>query len=85
MPEDADERLRPGMRIDVETFADHPTRVTLGGAPVDVADVLDAWRAAGRWWRGEPPADVFRVELQDGRHLVLAQQAGRWRIEAIDD
>jgi hypothetical protein len=50
-----------------------------------VERVVDAWREAGRWWLGEPSADLVRVEA--GGVFVLSRLVGAsdWYLEGEED
>lgn len=62
-----------------------PRAVTLRGRTRAVRRLLDAWRAGGRWWRGEAPSDHYRLELEDGVTVRVRHQAGAWTVEGVDD
>ena len=73
------------MQIRVESRDALPVRLRTSDAAYDVLQVLDAWRAAGRWWRGEPPSSHFAVELEGGLLASICERGGRWRVERVQD
>lgn len=62
-----------------------PASVTLHGRTRRVTRLLDAWRVGGRWWRGEPPSDHYRVELEGGATVRVRHQEDAWTLDAVDD
>lgn len=77
--------LKAGMPIRVERRDALPSRLHTPDAAYDVLAVLDAWRAAGRWWRGELPGSHFAVELEGGLRAAICERGGRWRVERVQD
>ncbi len=55
-----------------------PRGILRHGRLTPVADILDRWVEAGRWWEGEETEAVFfRVQLADGSVRKLSHPAGR--------
>ena len=73
------------MPIRVEHRDALPSRLHTPDAAYEVLAVLDAWRAAGRWWRGEPPSHHFAVELDGGVRAAIYERTGVWRVERVQD
>lgn len=73
------------MPIRVESQDALPSRLHTPEQAYDVLRVLDAWRAAGRWWRGELPSHHFAVELEGGLLAAIYERGGSWRVERIQD
>lgn len=77
--------LKSGMRVRVECRDALPSRLHTPEGALAVVQVLDAWRAGGRWWRGEPPSSHFAVELEGGLLAAICERSGRWRVERVQD
>lgn len=73
------------MPIRVESRDALPSRLHTPDAVYDVLQVLDAWRAGGRWWRGELPSSHFAVELDGGLRASICERNGIWRVERVQD
>ena len=73
------------MPIRVESRDALPSRLHTAERTYDVLEVFDAWRAGGRWWRGELPSHHFAVELEGGLLASILERGGAWRVERIQD
>lgn len=69
------------------TASGKPARVTWRNRTLRVTDVVDEWRAKGRWWRREPPRNYALVHMGH----VLAElyredhDQGRWILARVVD
>lgn len=58
------------------------------GQVIHVAEVLDQFITAGRWWEQEPEQVWWRVKARDGGVFELTHgqdQQGQWRLYRILD
>ena len=61
-----------------------PEKLYQGRRRLRVALVSDAWRVEDEWWRDRPVSRTyFDVQLEDGRHVTLFQDAAteRWYVQ----
>ena len=74
---------QPEFAVRVESSPGHrgelvPTRLSLGGAPIEVVEVVDAWLA--------PDHRYFKVRGSDGACYILRNDviSGRWQLTVYD-
>ena len=76
-------RQQPQFAVRVECAPGHrgelaPTRLSFGGAPIEVVEVVDAWLA--------PDHRYFKVRGNDGACYILRNDVGaaRWQLTLYD-
>lgn len=54
---------------------------------IEIKRVIEGWREAGKWWRGDPEIAVWRVEGSDHGVYELAfdSEGKRWWLARIYD
>ena len=71
------------LRVEVDGSG-QPTCIFRGERRHRVEAVLEHWREAGRWWAGEEPKAVFRVQLTGGKVWEIIC-AGEWHLLKVYD
>lgn len=60
-----------------------PVSWVLRGARYRVAEILDCWEEAGRWWEQDAPATAWRVRVQHQgvmELIMLHTSPPQWRL-----